>query len=505
MKPHTHNLAALSDSSPSFADAGLPGCVDTSLPLFVDLDGTLTPTDTLLESLFALIRIQPAALLKIPMWLLSGRAVLKARIAEHTRIDATTLPYHAGLLDYLRAQRAAGRRVYLATASHRQTADAIAGHLDLFDGVIASDATCNLKGRAKLTAIQAVAQGPFAYAGDAVADVPIWQRAAAAILVGTSPRVSAAVRGHTPVEAEFRHPRVDWRLWLRALRVHQWLKNLLIFVPLLTAFSFFNPASLLAALLAFVAFSFAASATYLVNDLWDLDSDRMHPRKRERPFASGRLGIPAGLVAAAALLGSALLLAASVSVAFVLILTGYLVVTSAYSWRLKQYVLIDVLVLSLLYTLRILAGAVAIGVTTSPWLLAFSVFVFLSLALIKRCSELISLQQRGQAVTRGRDYRVSDLQVLAPLGVSAALGAIVIFGLYISSPEVQAHYASPLLLWLAALGMIYWLGRLWIKTQRGEMHDDPLVFALRDRGSRITVAAMLAMVLGARYLPGVAL
>lgn len=475
------------------------------LPLFVDLDGTLTPTDTLLESTFTLIRTQPGSLWKLPCWLLHGRAVFKTRIAQHSRIDAATLPYHAGLLDYLHAQRAAGRRIYLATASHRRTAAAIAAHLGLFDAVIASDATHNMKGRAKLAAIQAVAGGPFAYAGDAAADLPVWREAQAAILVGVAARVRAIVCRQTPVEAEFRHPRADWRLWLRALRVHQWLKNLLVLVPLLTAFAFFDPASLIAALLAFVAFSLAASATYLVNDLWDLDNDRAHPRKRDRPFASGRLGIPAGLAAAAVLLGGALALAAVVSAALLVMLMVYLVVASAYSWRLKQYVLIDVLVLSSLYTLRILAGAVAIGVATSPWLLAFSVFAFLSLALVKRCSELISLQQIGQAATRGRDYQVSDRQVLVPLGVGAALGAVVIFGLYISSPEVQAHYASPLLLWLAAFGMIYWLARLWIKTQRGEMHDDPLVFALRDRGSRITVAAMLGMVLAARYLPGISL
>lgn len=479
-----------------------PPVADTATtPLFVDLDGTLTPTDTLLEGAFALIRKQPSTLLKLPFWLLRGRAAFKANIARGTQIDAATLPYHENLLDYLREQRTSGRRIYLATASHQQTADAVASHLDLFDGVIASDAGRNLKGRAKLAAIQSLADGGFAYAGDAAADLPIWQQAQTAILVGTSSKVGAAVRRQTPIEAEFSHPRADLRLWLRALRVHQWLKNLLIFVPLLTAFSFLDLGKLSAALLAFFSFSLAASATYLVNDLWDLDNDRAHPRKRSRPFASGRLGIPQGLIAAMLLLVTALLLASRVSGGFLGMLLVYLVATSAYSWRLKQYVLIDVLTLSLLYTLRILAGAVAIGVATSPWLLAFSVFVFLSLALIKRCSELISLEQLGQAATRGRDYRVSDQQVLTPLGIAAALSAVVIFGLFISTPETTQHYAQPHLLWLTGIGLIYWLARLWIKTVRGEMHDDPIIFALKDFGSQVTIAVMLAATLAARFLP----
>lgn len=470
-------------------------------PLFVDLDGTLTPTDTLLEGAFSLIRHQPSTLLKLPFWLLRGRAALKANIARSAQVDASTLPYCASLLDYLRDQRAAGRRIYLATASHQQTADAVASHLALFDGVIASDASRNLKGHAKLAAIQAVAEGDFAYAGDAAADLPIWQQAQAAILVGTSSRVGDAVRRQTPIEAEFTHPRPDLRLWLRALRVHQWLKNLLTFVPLLTAFSFFDLGKLSAALLAFVTFSLAASATYLVNDLWDLDNDRVHPRKRSRPFASGRLGIPQGLGAALLLLASSLAIASSISVHFLAMLLAYLVATSAYSWRLKQYVLIDVLTLSLLYTLRILAGAAAIGVATSPWLLAFSVFMFLSLALIKRCSELISLQQLGQTTTRGRDYRVSDQQVLVPLGVAAALSAVVIFGLFISTPETTQNYAYPPLLWVAGFGLIYWLARLWIKTARGEMHDDPIIFAIKDFGSQVTILVMLTATLAARFLP----
>jgi 4-hydroxybenzoate polyprenyltransferase len=252
--------------------------------------------------------------------------------------------------------------------------------------------------------------------------------------------------------------------------------------------------------IAFLAFSFAASATYIVNDLWDLDNDRAHSRKRLRPFALARLPILHGLAVAALLLVVAMVLATAVSRGFVLMLISYLILTSAYSWALKGVVLIDVLMLSLLYTLRILAGAVAIGAPTSAWLLAFSVFIFLSLALVKRCAELVSLDQDGLRATRGRDYQVNDLVVLWPLGVGAALSAVVVFGLFISTPETQARYGTPQLLWLVAIGLVYWLARLWIKTSRGEMHDDPVIYAVRDRGSRITIAAMIATTLAAHSL-----
>lgn len=238
----------------------------------------------------------------------------------------------------------------------------------------------------------------------------------------------------------------------------------------------------------------------MVNDLWDLENDRRHPRKRYRPFASAKISIPRGISVAFICLMAAFALAGLVSASFFAMLFAYLILTSAYSWVLKEYVLIDVLMLSLLYTLRILAGSVAIGVATSSWLLAFSVFLFLSLALVKRCAELVTLGESGASATRGRDYRVSDLVVLWPLGVGAALSAVVVFGLFISSPETQQRYATPQLLWIVALGLIYWLSRLWIKTSRGEMHDDPVVFAIKNKGSRIAVIAMVCTMVAAHFL-----
>jgi len=468
-------------------------------PLVVDLDGTLTPTDTLVESVIQFIKQSPFNIFRVFFWLVLGRAGFKGQIASRVSISADALPYRQPLLDYLHSQKRQGRTIVLATAAHRTIADKVAAHLGIFDSVLATDANHNLKGRHKLAAIQARFGDHFVYAGDCQADVPIWQAARAAVLVGVSPGLDHMVRQLVPIEQAFPAQRVSLAIWLKALRVHQWLKNLLLFVPLLTAFSFADIGRLATMTVAFLAFSLAASATYIVNDLWDLDNDRAHPRKRQRPFASCQIAIGQGLLVAGVAMALAFALAWAVNPGFVLMLAAYVVLTSAYSWVLKTYVLMDVLMLALLYTLRILAGSVAVGIAASSWLLAFSVFVFFSLALVKRCSELVSLQQTGATATRGRDYRVSDLVVLWPLGVGAALSAVVVFGLFISAPETQLRYATPQLLWLVAVGLIYWLARLWVKTSRGEMHDDPVIYAIKDRGSRLTVLAMVGIMLAAHF------
>lgn len=470
-----------------------------SMALIVDLDGTLTPSDTLAESVINLVKQSPFKLLRLPAWLLSGKSKFKNAIAQHTEFSAEHLPYNESLLAYLRDQKAKGRQLVLATAAHRSIAEAVSRHLGLFDLVLATDANLNLKGKAKLQAIEDAVGKNFAYAGDSPADLPIWKAAKAAILVGVSQKITEAVRRDTPIEQEFPKEGSGLAVWVRALRVHQWLKNLLLFVPLLTAFSFLDFEKLTTMIVAFFAFSLAASATYIVNDLWDLENDRTHPRKRLRPFANAKLPISHGLVVAASALALAFILAFALPISFVLMLLLYLVLTSAYSWILKEYVLVDVLLLSVLYTLRILAGSVAVGIAVSSWLMAFSVFMFLSLALVKRCAELVSHEQNGVTASRGRDYRVTDLVVLWPLGMGAALSSVVVFGLFISAPETQSRYATPQLLWLVAFGLIYWLARLWIKTSRGEMHDDPVIYAIKDRGSRTVVFGMVIVMLVAHF------
>ena len=468
-----------------------------SLALVVDLDGTLTPTDTLFESLRALIVQQPLALLKLPMWLLRGRSVLKNEVAARVALDVEHLPLRMDLVEYLTQQKAGGRRIVLATAADRRIAAAVADRLGLFDLVLASDATVNLKGLLKLDAIRLHVGTEFVYAGDSTADLPVWRGAKGAILVNAAPAVVCAVARMVPVEREFSGAPFPWGQWLKAIRLHQWLKNSLIFVPLLTSFSFTQTEKLGQTLLAFLAFSLLASATYLANDIWDLESDRSHPRKSKRPFAAGTIPLQHALPTGLMLLVAGLIIGAYVSKDFVFVLLGYLVATLAYSFSLKRYVLADVVMLASLYTVRVIAGAIAIQVALSPWLLAFCVFTFFSLALVKRCSELVSFQRVGRLSASGRDYQVSDLVVLWPMGVSAGVCSVVVFGLFVATVTATGRYTHAPLLWFVGIGQLYWLGRLWIKTARGEMHDDPIVFTLIDFGTRTVLLLMVAATIAA--------
>jgi 4-hydroxybenzoate polyprenyltransferase len=470
------------------------------LPLVVDLDGTLTPVDTLVESYLRLVRHHPFQALLAPLWLARGRAHLKQRIAQLTTVDADTLPLREDLLDYLKAARQSGRRLVLATAANDKIARSVAARVGLFDDCIGSDGQHNLKGSAKLERIRQLVGPDFAYAGDSPADLPIWRASRAAVLVNVSDRVAAEVRATTPIEREFAAPQRGGRLWFRALRVHHWLKNLLVFLPLLTSFSFGQLDKVVAAVVAFVAMSLMASGTYLLNDMWDLDNDRRHPRKRHRPLASGELPMLWGLGAATVLVAGASLLALQVSAGLLGMVLFYLAFTTLYSWSLKRQALVDVIALALLYTLRVLVGAVAIAVQVTPWLLAFSMFAFVSLALVKRCSELVAARGAGHEETNVRGYRPADLDVLLPLGVGASLCSIVVFGLFAATAIDSHRYPSAMLLWLVAIGMFYWMGRLWLMTMRGRMHDDPLVFTLRDGASRTALAAMVLTTAAAHFI-----
>ncbi len=433
-------------------------------------------------------------------WLTKGRAVFKSLVAQRVRLNAQLLPYRNPLVEYLRAERRLGRKIVLATAAHASIAEGVARHLGLFDLVIATSDTVNLKGEKKLARLRQAVGDRFVYAGDSRADLPIWRAAQGAILVDVSSAVARSVRAAVPVEREIRADGSGWDAWVGALRVHQWLKNLLLFVPLFTAFEFSDPEKLASTVLAFIALSLGASATYIGNDLWDLDSDRLHPRKRDRPFASGRLPIAHGLACAIALLLLASVLAVLVTPAFAVALLAYLVLTTAYSCHFKRYALADVILLALLYTLRVIAGSGAASVPVSRWLLAFSVFSFLSLALVKRCAELISLRGAGRAITPGRDYRIGDLEVLWPVGISSAMAAVIVFCMFISAPETLPRYATPSLLWLAAVGLIYLFFRLWLVTVRGAMHDDPLVHLLENRGTLCTLLATAAIIVAAHFI-----
>jgi 4-hydroxybenzoate polyprenyltransferase/phosphoserine phosphatase len=468
-------------------------------PLFVDLDGTLVASNCALELLFLRVKRRPQDLLKMPYWFSRGRSYLKARLADDDSLDVSLLPYREDFCAYLRAERADQRLLYLATAADSRIAHRIAAHLGFFEGVLASDSNVNLKGIRKLAAIMQIADSGFTYAGDSSADLPIWAAAESAILVNAPSYVLKRLSAEGKVERIFASERCTLQDIIGALRAHQWLKNLLVFVPLLTSFRFSQIVPLLHSVGAFLAFSSCASATYVLNDLFDLASDRAHHNKRNRPFAAGRLSIPTGLQLALVAIGCGLGLAAWQSPELLSVTLGYIMTTVVYSLYLKKRVLMDVIVLAGLYIVRVFAGAVAIRVAVSVWLLAFAFFVFLSLALVKRCSELVALRSAGVNRARGRDYGVPDLQILWPMGVATAVCSILVFALYINSGDMPTHYRRPYLLWLVAVGLFYWLGRMWIKTSRGEMNDDPLVYAIRNNSSRIVIAAMIVVTIAAYF------
>jgi len=469
-------------------------------PLVVDLDGTLTPVDTFFEAVVRMIRKSPGSIIMLIRRCWEGKASLKSFVAQMAPISPNSVPYRENLLAYLKHEKARGRRIILATASNEVTARSVADHLGLFDMVIASDPRDNLKGEKKLERIRDALGPDFVYAGDHAADLPIWRGSSAAVLVEVPSKLRDDVVSLVPVEAEFRDERRSFKTWVIGLRIHQWLKNVLLLVPLVTSFDFLDISAVSAAVLAIVSFCLCASATYLVNDLLDVDNDRAHPRKQQRPIASGAISTLEAIQASFILLVISFLLALCLSQQFAAILGLYLVTTSAYSLKLKRHVLLDVITLAVLYTVRILAGAVAIGVSVSTWLLAFSMFIFFSLALVKRCSELMMLQEKGENDSAGRDYHVGDLVVLWPLGAASAMSSVVIFGLFANSFETAQRYASPELLWAVAVSLLYLLSRLWIKTVRGEMHDDPIVFVLRDSTCRLAVLLMSATAIAARYL-----
>lgn len=458
-------------------------------PLVVDLDGTLVQTDTLHESALQLLRDHPLAALKIPVWLMTGKARMKHRLSELATPNPATLPYQADLLAWLRAEKAAGRHLVLCTASDRTVADRIAQHLALFDEVMASDSRINLAGENKAQALVArFGERGFDYAGNSNADLPVWARARQAIVVSAPSSLLAKARSQARVAREFPAPSRGFSVWRRTLRLHQWLKNLLLFMPLLAAHRLNEPQSWLQLGLAFVAFSLCASAVYLANDLLDLESDRLHPRKRTRPFAAGLLPVWVGVALAPLLLLLSLLVSCQVGSAFSSWLAAYFILTCLYSWGLKRLVLVDCLTLAMLYTLRVLAGAAAIRLDLSFWLLAFSVFLFLSLAFVKRYAELDLQRASGQGKVHGRGYHTQDAPLVQTMGITAGQASVLVLALYLNSEAVTRLYPSPQLIWGAVPVMLFWVHWMWIQAHRGKMNDDPLVFAVKDPTSLIAVA-----------------
>lgn len=477
-------------------DARVP---QTERTVYVDLDGTLIHSDLLWETLFLAARQDPKLLAKVPFWLSQGKARLKAELARHVSFDASALPYRREVLDELNALRAQGRRIVLATGSNERLANAVAVHLGIFDAVMASDDETNLTSTRKLSRIEAEAGvAGYDYFGNSHEDICLLENAAEATVV--APDAAADRWQKRTGSARIDHEKGRLKAAIKAMRPHQWSKNVLVFVPMVLTHEFLNIEMVLASMLAFISFSAAASSVYIVNDLLDLEADRRHRTKRNRPFASGRLSIPTGLRMAAGLIAISCASAALLPPTYAIVLAVYMAVTTAYSIVLKRMLLIDVMTLAFLYTTRIIAGTEATGVGISFWLLSFSVFFFLSLALVKRFTELQDYGVGADRATTGRGYVRADLDTIGQMGMTSGFASVLVLALYINSPEVAAHYSIPYLVWPLCPLVLYIISRIWILARRDQMHEDPVVFILQDWRSQMMMGLGGLMFLGAVYV-----
>lgn len=465
----------------------------TDIPLCVDLDGTLVKTDTLIESFAKDVIADPFRAVSRTRLLKRGKASYKQALSESTTLDASTLPYNQQIVDYVRNEKEK-RKIVLVTGADRKIAQSVCDHVELFDEVYASDGETNLTNTNKQALLEKeFGKGGFDYIGNDEDDKVVWSSARKALVVAPKGRFLQEVSSKYSPAKVFVTPKATIRDWLKFARVHQWSKNLLIFVPFFLDHRFSQSADFAIALISFLAFCLLASATYIVNDFLDIESDRQNTTKSVRALASGIISIPQGLLVASALFLCACVLSLFLPYLFVLTLAVYLVMTLLYSFYLKKIVMIDVCTLAALHTLRIIAGTVAIGAIWSFWLLGFSMFLFLSLALAKRVSELENIKAENKANPTSRDYTTSDISTLTSAGISAGFISVLVIALYVNSGKVTRAYAVPEILWLICPLLLYWIGRLWVITSRGMMHEDPIVFALKDRTS-IVIMAMIGCI-----------
>lgn len=472
------------------------------LPLAVDVDGTLLRGDLLAESALAYLRGNPLRIFALLGWLMSGKAVLKRRLAEKVTLDVDALPVNEDLVAFVEAERAKGRDIHLATASDALAAARFAGRFGFVDGVIASDGVSNLKGEAKAAALRERFPGGFAYAGDASADLAVWRAADETVVVAAKPSTLAAAKAIRPPLAVFPRPSAGLKTVAKAARLHQWAKNALVAVPLVLGGKASDPEAWATVAAGFLLLGLLASCTYVLNDLWDIDDDRRHWSKKNRPFASGRLPIVAGLVAAPIGIVVALAGALAIGPSTFLAFFAYLALTLAYSLRVKRIMVLDAFTLASLFTLRLVVGITLAGVPVSPWLLVFSMFLFASLSIAKRHTEILRMIEAGKLETAGRGYLASDGPVLIALGVGSGVSAVLVMVLYLIEEAFSAgFYARPEALWMFPCALFVWIGRIWTISGRGELNDDPVVFAIRDKASLLLGASMGAAFLVAVWPP----
>lgn len=476
--------------------------------LCVDLDGTLIRTDLLFESLALLARYHTWALFLVPFWLLRGKAHMKREIASRVSLNASTLPYREDLLAWLKVQRESGRQLHLVTGSDAILAEAVAAHLGIFDSCMGSDGAVNLTSHRKAERLsRQFGARQFDYAGDSSADIAVWAAARHTVLAGKA--AGRRPPAQATVEAQFPDRGSRAKAIVKALRIRHWVKNVLVFVPVITSHQWLNPAAWLHATIAFFSFSLIASGVYLLNDLLDLEADRVHPVKKNRPFASGALAVSLGLMICPLMFLSGFALSVLLPVGAQFWLVSYAILTCLYSFYLKRKLLVDVFTLALLYTVRIVTGAAATGFAASPWLLAFSIFIFLSLAFLKRASELIALARAESTTTAGRSYFTWDLLQVNVFGAMSGGLASLVLALYVHSDAVRMLYRNPAWLWLLVPALLYWICRAWMLTHRGAMNEDPILFATHDRVTILLGVLCFGLLLLATFskvgVPGIAM
>ncbi len=464
------------------------------IPLVVDLDGTLVKTDLFFEAVFLFLFKHPLNVFRLCLWVLKGKAYCKAKIAESVDLNVELLPFQPEFLEFLKEEKSKGRKLVLATAANEKYALQIADHSVVFDDVLASSETYNMAGANKAKKLIGLfGEKGFDYAGNAKVDAEIWKYAQNAIVVNPFRGVLEKAKSVAVVAEVFddRSSTYAYTL-LQQIRVHQWVKNVLIFVPWLLGHDFLDATSFIKLIIAFFTFSLAASVVYILNDLVDIENDRQHSTKRFRPLAAGNFPVTQAFVLIPLLFIASLGLGMFVSWEFLVVIAIYLILTSLYSFWIKRIVLIDVIMLAMLYTIRIIAGAVVLREMPSFWILALSMGLFLSLAIMKRYTELRELRLKGKLQTKGRGYHIDDLELLLPFGAASSYGAVIILALYINSDQVVRNYSQPEFIWLLCLFLLYWTTRAWLLTYRGEMNSDPIVFAIRDRTS--WVIALLSII-----------
>ena len=483
------------------AMAEVPRAGGAKPPLAVDLDGTLFRGDVFIEAMLRFVTAKPLRVFILLGWLARGRAYAKARLADAAPCDPSILPYDDEFVEWLRAERNSGRIVVLATASNACEAQRIADHVGLFDRVFASDEATNLKSRRKAEALQKAYPDGFVYAGNERADLKVWRAASAAVVVNAPSGLAMQAAREFEIERLIQAKGGALRGLIKAIRPQQWAKNVLVFVPMIVGQGWLDPNTWVQAVVAFFAMSFAASSIYLINDASDIDADRRHHRKSMRPFASGALSPLVGVPAAVLLAAGGLTLGAALGQLPFVAVAVYLIMNAFYTFWLKTKQIADVFVLAGLYIIRVVLGGLATGFLASSWLLAFCGFFFFSLALCKRVTEVDTAAAGGGVGLSRRGYRMTDGPVLTAMGVAAGFMSCLVLALYIQYDISTAHaYSWPLLLWLLPAAVMYWFCRVWLLTARGKVHDDPLVWAVRDRVSWILGAIAAAGLVGADLL-----